>query len=98
VTVEFGPSRSRRFGRALAEARSGAGECSEVEPGRHQIARKIHPTAHAISPTAAAERVPRKNAAKIARRYPEPAQTQDSHGRSFSPSVAGLRLASSASR
>jgi hypothetical protein len=37
VTVEFGPSRSRRFGRALAEARSGAGECSEVEPGRHRV-------------------------------------------------------------
>ena len=37
VTVEFGPSPSRRFGRALAEARSGAGECSEVEPGRHRV-------------------------------------------------------------
>ena len=37
VTVEFGPSRSRRFGRALAEARSGAGQCSEVEPGRHRV-------------------------------------------------------------
>jgi hypothetical protein len=37
VTVEFGPSRSRRFGRALAEARSGAGECSELEPGRHRV-------------------------------------------------------------
>lgn len=36
VTVEFGPSRSKRFGRALAEARSGAGECSEVEPGRYR--------------------------------------------------------------
>src|SRR5713226_941971 len=36
VTVEFGPSRSKRFGRALAEARSGAGECSELEPGRYR--------------------------------------------------------------
>jgi hypothetical protein len=36
VTVEFGPSRSKRFGRAVAEARSGAGECSEVEPGRYR--------------------------------------------------------------
>ena len=36
VTVEFGPSRSRRFGRALSEARSGAGECREVEPGRYR--------------------------------------------------------------
>ena len=37
VTVEFGPSRSKRFGRAVAEARSGAGECSEVEPGRYRV-------------------------------------------------------------
>ena len=36
VTVEFGPSRSRRFGRALSEARSGAGQCREVEPGRYR--------------------------------------------------------------
>jgi hypothetical protein len=36
VTVEFGPSRSKRFGRALAEARSGADECTELEPGRHR--------------------------------------------------------------
>jgi hypothetical protein len=36
VTVEFGPSRSRRFGRALSEAQSGAGECREVEPGRYR--------------------------------------------------------------
>ncbi len=36
LTVEFGPSRSKRFGRAVAEARSGAGECSEVAPGRYR--------------------------------------------------------------
>ena len=36
LTVEFGPSRSKRFGRALAEAESGPGECSELEPGRYQ--------------------------------------------------------------
>ena len=36
VVVEFGPSRSRRFGRALVEARSRAGECTEVEPGRYR--------------------------------------------------------------
>jgi hypothetical protein len=35
-TVEFGPSRSKRFGRALAEARRVARECSEVEPGRYR--------------------------------------------------------------
>jgi hypothetical protein len=37
VTVEFGPSRSKRFGRALAEAGSGVGECSELEQGRHRV-------------------------------------------------------------
>jgi hypothetical protein len=36
VTVEFGPSRSKRFGRALAEARSGADECTELEAGRYR--------------------------------------------------------------
>jgi hypothetical protein len=36
LTVEFGPSRSKRFGKALAEARSGVGECSELEPGRYR--------------------------------------------------------------
>ncbi len=36
ITVEFGPSRSKRFARALGDARSQAGECSEVEPGRYQ--------------------------------------------------------------
>jgi hypothetical protein len=34
VTVEFGPSRSKRFGKAVVEARKG-GECTEVEPGRY---------------------------------------------------------------
>src|SRR5512132_3588151 len=34
-TVEFGPSRSKRFAKAVAEARSGAGECSELAPGRY---------------------------------------------------------------
>lgn len=33
--VEFGPSRSKRFGKALAEAGK-AGECAEVEPGRYR--------------------------------------------------------------
>ncbi len=37
LTVEFGPSRSKRFARAVAEAQSGAGECSEVEPGRYRV-------------------------------------------------------------
>ena len=36
LTVEFGPSRSKRFGKALALAQSGPGECTEVEPGRYR--------------------------------------------------------------
>jgi hypothetical protein len=36
VSVEFGPSRSKRFGKAVAEAQSGSGECREVEPGRYR--------------------------------------------------------------
>jgi hypothetical protein len=49
VTVEFGPSRSRRFGRALAEARSGAGAFSEVEPGRHRVSFTLGTTAAAYT-------------------------------------------------
>jgi hypothetical protein len=41
VTVEFGPSRSKRFGKALAEARSRADECTEVEPGRYRASFKL---------------------------------------------------------
>jgi hypothetical protein len=37
VTVEFGPSRSKRFGKAVAEAQRGAGAYSELEAGRHQV-------------------------------------------------------------
>jgi len=37
VSVAFGPSRSKRFGKAVAEAQSGAGECSEVTPGRYRV-------------------------------------------------------------
>lgn len=37
VTVEFGPSRSKRFGKAVAEARSGPGECHELEPDRYRV-------------------------------------------------------------
>jgi hypothetical protein len=37
VTVEFGPSRSKRFGKAVAEAKCGLGECSELEPGRYRV-------------------------------------------------------------
>jgi len=36
VSVEFGPSRSKRFGKALAEAESGPGEWSELGPGRYR--------------------------------------------------------------
>jgi len=37
VRVELGPSRSKRFGKALAEARGGPGECAEIEPGRYRV-------------------------------------------------------------
>ena len=34
--VEFGPSRSKRFAKAVAQAQSGARECSELDPGRYR--------------------------------------------------------------
>jgi hypothetical protein len=37
LTVEFGPSRSKRFRDAVEEAQSGAGECSEREPGSYRV-------------------------------------------------------------
>jgi hypothetical protein len=37
LTVEFGPSRSKRFPKAVAEAESGAGDCSELEPSRYRV-------------------------------------------------------------
>ena len=37
VWVEFGPSRSKRFARAVAEAENGAGKCVELEPGRYRV-------------------------------------------------------------
>jgi hypothetical protein len=37
LTVEFGPSRSKRFHKAVEEAQGGAGECGELEPGRYRV-------------------------------------------------------------
>jgi hypothetical protein len=37
LRVEFGPSRSKRFAKAVALAQSGPGECSESEPGRYRV-------------------------------------------------------------
>ena len=37
LTVEVGPSRSKRFSKAVAEAQEGAGESSELEPGRYRV-------------------------------------------------------------
>jgi hypothetical protein len=37
LTVEFGPSRSKRFGKAVALAQGGPGECAESEPGRYWV-------------------------------------------------------------
>jgi hypothetical protein len=36
LTVEFGPSRSKRFAKAVAAAQSGPGECQELEPDRYR--------------------------------------------------------------
>jgi hypothetical protein len=36
VTVQFGPSRSKRFGKAVVEAQSGAGEGEEIAPNRYR--------------------------------------------------------------
>ena len=35
--VEFGPSRSKRFAKAVAAAQNGPGECQELEPGRYRV-------------------------------------------------------------
>jgi hypothetical protein len=37
LTIVFGPSRSKRFGKAIVLAQAGPGECSEVEPGRYRV-------------------------------------------------------------
>jgi hypothetical protein len=37
LRVEFGPSRSKRFAKAVALAQGGLGECSESEPGRYRV-------------------------------------------------------------
>jgi hypothetical protein len=37
LTVAFGPSRSKRFAKAVAEACGGPGEFSEPEPGRYRV-------------------------------------------------------------
>ncbi len=37
MTVGFGPSRSKRFRKAVEEARGGAGECSELGPGSYRV-------------------------------------------------------------
>jgi len=37
LTVEFGPSRSKRFGKAVEEALDGAGDCVELGPGSYRV-------------------------------------------------------------
>jgi hypothetical protein len=37
LSVVFGPSRSKRFGKAVALAQAGPGECAELEPGRYRV-------------------------------------------------------------
>src|SRR6266516_4777788 len=51
LTVEFGPSRSKRFGKALAEAENGPGECSELEPGRYRASFVLGNDAAATRPS-----------------------------------------------
>ena len=36
LSVEFGPSRSKRFAQAVAEAERGPGECTQLGPGRYR--------------------------------------------------------------
>ena len=47
LTVEFGPSRSKRFQRAVADAESGPGECTELEPGSYRVRFVLGNDAHA---------------------------------------------------
>jgi hypothetical protein len=51
--VEFGPSRSKRFGLAVAEARRGADECGEREPGRYWATFRLGEDAAAYAALAA---------------------------------------------
>jgi hypothetical protein len=37
VEVQFGPSPSKRFGKAVAQAQRGPGECTQIEPGRYRV-------------------------------------------------------------
>ena len=37
LRVEFGPSRSKRFAKAVALAQGGPGECAESEPGSYRV-------------------------------------------------------------
>ena len=37
LSVEFGPSRSKRFAKAVALAQGGPGECAETEPGCYRV-------------------------------------------------------------
>ncbi len=41
LTVVFGPSRSKRFGKAVELAHAGPGECKEVEPGRYRVSFRL---------------------------------------------------------
>jgi hypothetical protein len=54
-TVEFGPSRSKRFGRAVAQAQRGADECSDRVPGRYRATFLLAGFVGAIMLTAFAE-------------------------------------------
>ena len=48
MSVEFGPSRSKRFQKAVAEARCGRGDCRELEAGRYRVSFLLGEDAAAI--------------------------------------------------
>src|SRR5439155_9129199 len=37
LTIEFGPTGSKRFAKAVAAAQRGPGQCVELEPGRYRV-------------------------------------------------------------
>jgi hypothetical protein len=73
LTVEFGPSCSKRFGKALAEAENGPGECSELEPGRYRASFVLGSDAAAYTALARLlERVRHWRATEVHREGEEP--------------------------
>jgi hypothetical protein len=49
LVVEFGPSRSKRFGKTVTLAQRGAGECTELEAGRYRVRFRLSSNAAAYT-------------------------------------------------